>query len=159
MDLERKEINDQPAESSENEVQTSQGVSLQYSGPIPPPSILEGYERLLPGAADRILSMAEKEQQHRHQLEKDESVDNRLTVKRGAIFAFIITLSVVACGTYVIAIGKSGAGIAVILGALASLVSAFITGRTPKKSKISKKINRQAEEIAEESSSEKNSQS
>ena len=40
----------------------------QYSGPIPHPKIISGYEEILPGAADRILSMAEKESQHRHDI-------------------------------------------------------------------------------------------
>ena len=31
----------------------------QYSSPIAPPRIIAGYERLLPGSADRILIMAE----------------------------------------------------------------------------------------------------
>jgi len=34
----------------------------QYSGPVPHPSIVERYERTLPGSADRILSMAEERQ-------------------------------------------------------------------------------------------------
>ncbi|EHI56450.1 hypothetical protein HMPREF9333_00312 [Johnsonella ignava ATCC 51276] len=39
-----------------------------FSGPLPPPSILQGYEDVLPGSADRILKMAEKEQSNRHDL-------------------------------------------------------------------------------------------
>jgi hypothetical protein len=35
-------------------------VSQAWSGPLPPPEILAEYERLLPGAAERILMMAEK---------------------------------------------------------------------------------------------------
>ncbi|MBI5270151.1 MAG: DUF2335 domain-containing protein [Burkholderiales bacterium] len=34
-------------------------------GPLPAPDDLAEYDRLLPGAADRIISMAEQEQQHR----------------------------------------------------------------------------------------------
>ncbi len=45
-------------------------VSEQLQGPIPPPSYLSGYEQLLPGAADRILKMAEKETEHRQAMEK-----------------------------------------------------------------------------------------
>ena len=39
---------------------TLQVHTSKYSGPIPPPETLEGYERLLPGAAERILTMAEQ---------------------------------------------------------------------------------------------------
>lgn len=41
-----------------------------YSGPLPPPKTLEYYNSILPGAADRIMIMAEKEQLHRHCLQE-----------------------------------------------------------------------------------------
>jgi uncharacterized membrane protein len=40
-----------------------------YIGPIPPPSIMEGWEKVLPGSADRILKMAEKQSAHRISIE------------------------------------------------------------------------------------------
>ena len=36
-------------------------IRSEFSGPIPPPSIIKGYEEILPGSADRILAMAEKQ--------------------------------------------------------------------------------------------------
>jgi predicted membrane protein DUF2335 len=38
---------------------------LGRSGPLPPPSELEKIDRIIPGGADRLLRMAEKEQTHR----------------------------------------------------------------------------------------------
>lgn len=40
-----------------------------WSGPLPPPATLEQYERLMPGAAQKLMDMAEAEQRHRHALE------------------------------------------------------------------------------------------
>ena len=37
-----------------------------FSGPIPPPAMLGKYEEYLIGSAERIVRMAEKEQEHRH---------------------------------------------------------------------------------------------
>nr|DAR22085.1 MAG TPA: putative membrane protein [Caudoviricetes sp.] len=45
-------------------------VQQHFSGPIPPPEILSGYEQIHPGFADRIISMAEKQSAHRQGLEK-----------------------------------------------------------------------------------------
>ncbi|MHB8129171.1 MAG: DUF2335 domain-containing protein [Mobilitalea sp.] len=42
---------------------------MTYEGPLPPASEFERYERVCPGAADRILSMAENEEAHRHRTE------------------------------------------------------------------------------------------
>ncbi len=43
---------------------------MQYSGPIPPPEMMREFDSIVPGAADRILSMAERQEAHRHSLEK-----------------------------------------------------------------------------------------
>ncbi len=44
-------------------------ISTRWSGPLPPPEIVEQYETALPGSGERILRMAEEEQAHRHQQE------------------------------------------------------------------------------------------
>ena len=41
-----------------------------YSGPLPPAEQIRAYEEVLPGSADRILGMAERQQAHRLELEK-----------------------------------------------------------------------------------------
>lgn len=45
-------------------------MSQSFTGPLPPPEALANYEQASPGAADRILRMAEGQQQHRHGLER-----------------------------------------------------------------------------------------
>ena len=47
------------------------------SGPLPPPEMLAQYEEILPGAAERILSMAERQAEHRQKMEQDESEAER----------------------------------------------------------------------------------
>jgi uncharacterized membrane protein len=44
-----------------------QEVQVSTSGPLPTPEALAAYDRTLQGAANRIVSMAENEQSHRHQ--------------------------------------------------------------------------------------------
>jgi len=36
----------------------------QFSGPVPHPQILQGYDQIIPGAAERILRMAEEDAEH-----------------------------------------------------------------------------------------------
>ena len=36
-----------------------------YSGPIPPPRLLQDYENIVPGLADRIMTLTEKQSSHR----------------------------------------------------------------------------------------------
>ena len=40
-------------------------ISKTFTGPLPPPEDFEKYNQILPGAADRILAMAENEQRIR----------------------------------------------------------------------------------------------
>jgi hypothetical protein len=40
-------------------------ISAHWSGPLPPPAELEKIDQIIPGGADRILRMAEREQTHR----------------------------------------------------------------------------------------------
>jgi uncharacterized membrane protein len=55
--------------------QSGQVVTVQqtvqgFTGPIPPPQVLAGYEAVLPGLANRIVTMAERQSQHRQSLEQ-----------------------------------------------------------------------------------------
>ncbi len=43
--------------------------SQQFVGPLPPPDALRLYEETLPGAADRIIAMAEQQAAHRQRIE------------------------------------------------------------------------------------------
>ena len=45
--------------------------SSALPGPLPPPAMYRAYDELLPGSADRILTMAEREQDHRIESERD----------------------------------------------------------------------------------------
>lgn len=44
-------------------------MERRFSGPLPPPEFLAAYKEILPDSPERILSMAEKEQRHRHEIE------------------------------------------------------------------------------------------
>jgi len=47
-------------------VQSVSRLSVEaYSGAVPPPDIMEAYEKYTPGAANRFLKMAEQEQRNR----------------------------------------------------------------------------------------------
>ncbi|NQS96894.1 MAG: DUF2335 domain-containing protein [candidate division Zixibacteria bacterium] len=58
----------------DGEVKENYEISRQFtiarSAPLPPPQEFEGFERVLPGSAERILKMAEAQQSHRHHMEE-----------------------------------------------------------------------------------------
>ena len=63
-------------------------AQLEFSGPLPPPQILGQYEDELPGAAERLFRMAEKQQDHR--INMDESSVRRANWGLGAGFAVAV---------------------------------------------------------------------
>lgn len=102
-----------------------------FSGPLPHPAILGGYEQVCPGAAERILAMAEKEQAHTHALRSEHIRENSEATQRGQLFALIIGVSsvigavtapsavvggvIATCGLGTLAIAFLGARIASII--------------------------------------------
>jgi len=66
------------------------------------------YEVVLPGAAERILSMAEKQADHRRTLESTVIHQGSRDSLLGMITGFIIALSFLASGTYIVLKGFSG---------------------------------------------------
>lgn len=55
--------------SHENRRQIVERRSVTFCGPLPPPEILQQYNEILPGAANRIITMAEEQSSHRRILE------------------------------------------------------------------------------------------
>lgn len=112
-----------------------------FSGPIPPPGILDKYNQILPGAADRILSMAEKEQGHRQKMQ-EKLVDAQVTDinqerserKLGQIFGFSIGVISIISGSVTAILGSPWAGGFIGSAGVAGLVSVFVLGRRDRRS-------------------------
>jgi len=64
---------------------------VSYEGPLPPSAEFGRYNEILPGAAERILAMAEREQEARLAAQKA-VIDKEYRLRRhGQIYALIIT--------------------------------------------------------------------
>ena len=110
-----------------------QASSSSFSGPIPPPALLEKYNELIPNGAERILAMAEKQSTHREYLEKRVVDGNVSNQTRGSYFGFIISLVAILSGVWLIAHGKSTEGLVAIITSLGGLVSVFFYSKYQQK--------------------------
>lgn len=119
-----------------------------HSGPLPPPEIFKGYEDVLPGAADRILSMAEKESRHRQDLEKISLKGDLSSRTLGQTLAFVISISAIGAGTYMVISGATISGTLLSGSGLASIVVAFLKNGDP-----SQKNNKNEPSLASEENS------
>lgn len=110
-----------------------------FSGPIPPASELLKYEQVLPGAAERIMSMAERQSIHRQGME-DKMLDaNIKSEKRGQFFGFTVFITVILIGFVLLIFDKKIEGLASILGSIAGVIGLFIYSREDTKRELQKK--------------------
>jgi uncharacterized membrane protein len=107
-----------------------------YQGPLPHPEILAGYDNVLPGAADRIITMAEKNQGHRHALEAKVIPAGITSERIGQIFAFLLYLATLGSGTYLVASGKEPYGVTEMLASTAAFAALYFKGQREKKREL-----------------------
>ena len=112
-----------------NSVKTQVAVTeYRHFGPIPDPMTLKGYNDICPGAADRVIAMAENQSRHRREMEKIVIQSRSSDSKMGIICGFIIALVTIGSGTYVISNGYVWSGTFLGSAGLVGIVSAFIYG-------------------------------
>lgn len=121
-------------------------TSVHHSGPVPHPAILEGYERVAPGLAERIVVMAEKAQNKNHDrvdaeirksnteanILSSESQTSRKLVTAQIILSFLGTLFialfiflVLGFSAYCAYIGKTGPAWSFGVGCIVSIIVVF----------------------------------
>lgn len=101
-----------------------------FSGPLPPPKVLAGYDKIVDGAAERILAMAEKEQNHRHGMDRSAIEGEISKDKRGQRYGFAIAIFF---GIAALILGLTGQPwLGGILGTvdLVALVTVFVLGHS-----------------------------
>lgn len=104
-------------------------------GPVPPPHILEEYNKIVSGAAERILSMAEHEQKAQFEFHRLAARQYR----RGQIFGLIVTLAAFATCLYALLRGFEVAATVIGGVTVVSLATVFVTGRSQKAGRSSPK--------------------
>jgi uncharacterized membrane protein len=107
----------------------------RFAGPLPPPGVLKEYDSVQPGFAERIVAMAEREQSHRHGLEK-RGLSGAINAERfGQVFAFLLSLLLIGGSIYLIATGNATSGTLLGGSTIIGLAYVFITGRKPQSKK------------------------
>lgn len=128
-DIKNGKISDAVLMQAIKEVSTNVSIS---SGPLPTPDVLKEYDVALPGAAERIMIMAEKEQEHRHNFDnKCRETDSRDSLL-GIVFALILGLGTLVAGVFIALKIPSATGAisGTVMGisGIASIVATFLKG-------------------------------
>ncbi|MEX2121855.1 MAG: DUF2335 domain-containing protein [Pirellulales bacterium] len=120
-------------ESHETRIQQ---IRTSFAGPLPPPEVLGQYDQVSPGAAGRIIAMAEGQATHRQALEAraveaqvEEQKAQRTETKRGQLCGLAIGVAAIVGGTVAASLGAEVAGSVIGGSGLTGLVSIFVLGR------------------------------
>lgn len=100
-----------------------------YAGPLPPPQMLAGYEKLIPGSANRILVLVELQSEHRQSLESRNLDHDHQRATMGSCFGLIVALAALFISMILVLDGHEVPGSIIGSGSLAALVGVFVYGR------------------------------
>lgn len=111
-------------------------VATAFQGPLPPPSLLQEYDSIVPGLAQEIVHWTTSQTAHRQGIEdRAMSIDEKLStwyvveVLLGQFFALIIAMTVIAAVVYLSLEGHEIAAGALGTVGFGGIIAAFITGR------------------------------
>lgn len=104
-------------------------AQASFSGPLPHPDILRGYNHVVSGAAERILVMAEEQARHRQSLERTVIEGGSRRANLGLWLGFILSIVVLALSAALIVNGYELAGTVIGSIDLVSLATVFVVGR------------------------------
>ena len=108
-------------------------MMMFHSGPLPTPGDLAGYDDALPGAAKTIMTMAEDEQRHRHELNRHDQdrqdraleLGHQRAVRAQNFGVWLFTLLVVGGIVGVVTGNQLGGFTLLATGIVAHIVNAF----------------------------------
>jgi uncharacterized membrane protein len=111
----------------------AQMVSLvsaeRFSGPIAHPRHLREYEEICPGAADRIISMAEKNLEHAQILQTQAMASDIADVKAGRAYGFWALMAIIIAASWSAFNGQEGIALAFLGAGALGVIGQLIQGR------------------------------
>lgn len=100
-----------------------------WKAPLPPPAVLDEFNRVVPNGAERIVKAWELESEHRREIERKEQRLFYRDSTIGKVFALIFVLAALGVSAFAAWIGAEWLGAVLGAGTIASVVWAFIKGQ------------------------------
>lgn len=108
----------------------------RFSGPLPPPEVLQQYKDIYPNAPELIFKNFSQQAEHRQSLEKVGLNGAISRDKRSQWMAYSLCIFVVLAAIYCASNGYGALSLALVTGAFATFLSGFL-GSSKKESKES----------------------
>jgi uncharacterized membrane protein len=116
-------------------ISATQTQHIQQGGVIPSPAVVREGESLVPGAADRILKLAESETSHRRatelmaiEIQGRDQIAYRRVEMAGQVFGLFIGIAALAGSVYAGTHGAQVTGAFIGVGGITGLVTVFVLG-------------------------------
>lgn len=119
----------------------AQQVLEQYSGPIPPPEMLRGFDEVVPGSAERVLARWEAQSKHRQQMEAKVVNANIDAQRRGSWQGFVVAMFGLGVAAYLAKLGYPWVAGTLAGGDLLALVGVFVYGKREQRREREQKFN------------------
>lgn len=100
----------------------------KFMGPLPHPDHFRDYEKVLSGAAERILSLTEKQSAHRQGIATKVTDANIKHEMLGLIFGLILGLALIGSAVYCAYIDQPWVAGALGVGGITGVVTSFVKG-------------------------------
>lgn len=97
-----------------------------HSGPLPSAREVGRYGEVIPNGGERIMRMAEREQELDHEMARRAMFANTSFVYLGMSLAFLLSLAFIGAGVYCAIIDKEVAAIAMVGAGAAGIIGSFI---------------------------------
>lgn len=116
-------------DNDQREMMIAGSFMRHHSGPLPDPDTLAAYEKILPGAAERIFLRFEKQSDHRMDMESKVIGSNTFSQRWSTVLASLVALLVASGALFLTHEGRSVAGLAVFFGTLFSFLATYALGK------------------------------
>ena len=118
-----------PQQATQQNHLVQQRTEVSFSGPLPPPQTLVHYNDAFPGCAERIVAMAERQSEHRQELERTHLRAGVFNERLGMVLAFVLALFVCGSDVWLLSTGHQIEGLAALIVPVATLVGVFVYGK------------------------------
>lgn len=118
--------NTNPSKEQQQHIETYAVRQSHYSGPLPMPEDLAKYDQVVPGAAERIIRMAEDEMKHRHDSDNRMAKSIIRTTVISIIFAFLSVVILSFLVFFALYSGYAQVAGVIAVGSIAAVAGVFI---------------------------------
>jgi uncharacterized membrane protein len=124
-----------PAKPAQATIQVQGHVAQSFEGPLPHPAVMEGYEKLHPGAAALFFRLFEEQSKRRMEEELVYVHAETKAMLRGQVFGFVLAFGGLVAGFTLALLDRPTEAIAAIVVGIAPVASSLISSIRARKEK------------------------